>query len=301
MNRMPMPLVPGDLIALVAPAKSIDKETITNARAFFEDAGFRVLVTSNCLGEYHYFSGTIGERLSDFQSVIDNPEVKAIVCARGGYGCIQLIDRIQWAAQRDEPKWIVGFSDVTILHQRMQVHGIKSIHGTMPLNFDSNSASSLETLVAALKGKGTDISVKSNLMNAKGVGAGTLLGGNLSILFSALGTEDQVDYTNSILFIEDVGEHLYHIDRMFYAFEKSDVLEKINGLIVGGMTGLKDTATPFGKSYQEIILSHFKYRSIPIVFDFPAGHIDDNRALILGADVNLTVNSTESTLSYTSN
>jgi muramoyltetrapeptide carboxypeptidase len=299
MKKMPMPLVPGDIIALVAPAKSIDKETITKARTFFEDAGFRVIVTPNCLGAYHYFSGTIGERLSDFQSVIDNPEVKAIVCARGGYGCVQIIDRIQWAAQIDEPKWIVGFSDVTILHQRMQVLGIKSIHGTMPLNFETNSSTSLETIVAAMKGKGTDVSITSNLMNAHGSASGTLLGGNLSILFSALGTEDQVNYTNGILFIEDVGEHLYHIDRMFYALEMSGILAKINGLIIGGMTGLKDTATPFGKSYQEIILSHFMYRSIPIVFDFPAGHIDDNRALILGDDVTLTVNSTTSTLNYT--
>lgn len=298
MKRMPIPLKKGDLIALVAPAKAIEIEVIAHAKAFFEAEGYRVLVAENCLGEYHYFSGTIGERLSDFQSSLDNPEVKAIVCARGGYGCIQLIDRIQWASQIDEPKWIVGFSDVTILHQRMQVHGIGSIHGTMPLNYKTNSTDALESMLSALNGKPTDIDIKSNLMNKPGQASGTLLGGNSSILFSALGTADQVNYENCILFIEDVGEHLYHIDRMFYAFEKAGVLEKVEGLVVGGMTCLKDTTTPFGKSLHEIILSHFQYRSIPIAFDFPAGHIDDNRALMLGAHVTLSVNSKKSTLVY---
>ena len=187
---------------------------------------------------------------------------------------------------------------MTILHQRMQILGIRSIHGTMPLNFKTNSNESLQTLVAALKGDPVGIQFKTNIRNKEGSATGTLLGGNLSILFSALGTIDQVDYAGGVLFIEDVGEHLYHIDRMFYALEKAGVLEKIRGIIVGGMTGLKDTATPFGKSYQEIILSHFNYRSIPIAFDFPAGHLDDNRALVLGSEVTLTVKSTESALTY---
>lgn len=298
MKRMPKGLVAGDMIAITAPAKAIDRDSITTATAFFENAGYRVLVTPSCLGEYHYFSGTISERLSDFQSALDNREVKAIICARGGYGCVQLIDRLQWASQIDEPKWIVGFSDVTILHQRMQAQSVRSIHGTMPLNFIRNSNESLQTLLAALKGDPVDIQFKTNIRSKEGSATGTLLGGNLSILFSALGTVDQVDYADSILFIEDVGEHLYHIDRMFYALEKAGVLEKIRGIIVGGMTGLKDTATPFGKSYQEIILSHFNYRSIPIAFDFPAGHLDDNRALVLGSEVTLTVKSAESALTY---
>lgn len=298
MKRMPKGLVAGDMIAITAPAKAIDRDSIAKATTFFENAGYRVLVTPSCLGEYHYFSGTTKERLSDFQSALDNPEVKAIICARGGYGCVQLIDRIQWASQIDAPKWIAGFSDVTILHQRMQILGIRSIHGTMPLNFKTNSNESLQTLVAALKGDPVCIQFKTNIRNKVGSATGTLLGGNLSILFSALGTIDQVDYAGGVLFIEDVGEHLYHIDRMFYALEKAGVLEKIRGIIVGGMTGLKDTATPFGKSYQEIILSHFNYRSIPIAFDFPAGHLDDNRALVLGSEVTLTVKSTESALTY---
>ena len=298
MNRMPSFLEPGDLIALVAPAKNIEKDAVDHAKSFFQNEGFKVLITQNCLGSYHYFSGTIAERLSDFQGVLNNPEVKAIVCVRGGYGCIQLIDRIQWASQLEVPKWIVGFIDVTIMHQRMQHHGIASIHGTMPLNFKTNSPESLTTLMSALRGNPSEIEVPSNRLNKTGSAKGPLLGGNLAILYSLLGTDDQVNYDNSILYIEEVGEHLYQIDRMFYAFEKAGILEKINGLIVGGMASIRDTATPFGKTYQEIILSHFQYRSIPIIFDFPAGHIDDNRALILGSEVRLSVTSASAALSY---
>jgi muramoyltetrapeptide carboxypeptidase len=298
MNQMPIPLIPGDLIAIVAPAKSIEEGFVIHAKDFFEQAGFRVILGAHCLGRSDYFSGTIGDRLSDFQDALDNPDVKAIVCARGGYGCVQLVDRIKWASQIQDPKWIVGFSDVTFFHQRMQLHGVRSIHGTMPLNFQTNTTEALETLVGALTGKTPSIEIKSSEFNRKGNCSGRLLGGNLSILFSLLGTDDQVDFENSILFIEDLAEPIYHLDRMLYAFEKAGILEKIKGLIVGGMTGMKDTETPFGKSFQEVILSHFHYQTTPIVFDFPAGHIDDNRVLILGADVELAITNETSSLTY---
>ncbi len=298
MNRIPTPLKPGDLIALVAPAKNIEQKAVDFAKSFFENEGFTVQISENCLGSYHYFSGTIAERLADFQMALDDPNVKAIICVRGGYGCIQLIDRIQWASQLDDPKWIVGFSDVTIMHQRMQHHGIASIHGTMPLNFETNSKESLTTLVSTLKGKPSNIIVAANNSNKLGSTEGVLLGGNLSILYSLIGTDDEINFENAILYIEEVGEHLYQIDRMFYAFEKAGILEKIKGLIVGGMTNIKDTATPFGKNYQEIILTHFQYKSIPILFDFPAGHFDDNRALVLGAQVNLSITKKQGQLIY---
>ena len=141
----------GDLIYITSPAKSIDNQSVIFAKEFFEKNGFRVLISKHCLGEHHYFSGTDSERTLDFQEGIDNPEVKAIVCARGGYGCVRIVDTIQWASMIREPKWIVGFSDVTVFHQRMQLFGLKSIHGTMPLNFSKNSEAALSTLLAALK------------------------------------------------------------------------------------------------------------------------------------------------------
>lgn len=298
MNQVPASLQKGDLIAIVAPAKSIEPEHVLFAKAFFEKEGFRVEISENCLGEHHYFSGDEAQRLIDFQSALDNPKVRAIICARGGYGCVQLLDRVQWAAQLREPKWIVGFSDVTYFHQRMQRHEIASIHGTMPLNFQQNSEESLSTLIQCLKGKPAEISWKSNENNRLGSVTGTLVGGNLSILYALLGTDDQIDFDNTILYIEDVGEPIYAIDRMFYAFSKAGIFDKIKGLIVGGMTNLTDTAVPFGKSYEEVILSHFDYRKVPIAFGLPAGHIDDNRALILNANVALTATQNSSQLSY---
>ena len=298
MNQVPALLQKGDLIAIVAPAKAIEHEHVHFAKAFFEKEGFRVKISENCLGQFHYFSGDIAERLHDFQTELNDPEVKAIVCARGGYGCVQLLDRIQWAAQMQDPKWIVGFSDVTYFHQRMQRHGIASIHGTMPLNFKENSEEALSTLINCLVGKRDDLSWESNGNNRLGEAKGTLVGGNLSILYALLGTDDQIDFENTILYIEDVGEAIYVIDRMFYAFSKAGVLDKIKGLVVGGMTNLSDTAVPYGKSYEEVILSHFDYRRIPIAFGLPAGHVDDNRALVLGSSVTFSVDQNGSNLQF---
>lgn len=279
----------GDLIYITAPAKAIEAECVTFAKNFFEREGFRVFVSEHCLGEHHYFSGTDGERAADFQKGIDNPEVKAIVCARGGYGCIRIVDTLEWAGMLRDPKFIVGFSDVTVFHQRMQRFGLESIHATMPLNFTSNSEESLSTLLSALKKEPYAISILENKWNKKGRAKGKLVGGNLSILYSLLGTDDQIDYMDAILFIEDLSEQLYHLDRIFYAFQKVGILERISGLIVGGMTDMKDTAIPFGKSYEEIILEHFQFRKIPIVFGFPAGHIEDNRAMVFGREAELKV------------
>ena len=283
-------LVAGDLIEIVAPAKAIEQEHVDFTKDFLENAGFRVRIGNHCLGRNNYFSGTVAERLSDFQSAIDDPEVKAILCARGGYGCVQLVDKIQWANMLRHPKWVIGFSDVTVFHQRLGKLGLQSIHATMPLNFSKNSPEALSTLISALKGEPYSIKSAPDDKNKLGVTEGILRGGNLSILYSLLGTDDQGDYSNSILFIEDLAEHIYHLDRMFFALEKSGVLNKIKGLIVGGMTDLKDTVPSFGASYQDVIRSHFEYRKIPICFDFPVGHVNDNRAMIVGAEVQLDVN-----------
>ena len=295
--NVPQPLVAGDLIYITAPAKAIEKEHVDFAVSFFENAGFKVLVSKNCLGQHHYFSGTDEERLEDLQYGIDHPEVKAIVCARGGYGCVRIVDRIQWASMLREPKWMVGFSDVTVFHQHLQRFNLPSIHGSMVLNFKDNTQEALTTLISALKGESFSLSATS-IHNKPGQAEGTLIGGNLSIVYSLIGTNNQPDYSDKILFIEDLAEHLYHIDRMFYALNKSGILDKISGLVVGGMTELEDTATPFGMSVEEIILAHFQFRNIPVAFGFPAGHLNDNRALILGKKVRFSVEGTTSELRF---
>ena len=280
----------GDLIYITAPAKSIDISFVDFAKSYFENQGYKVLISQHCTGEFNYFSGTDDERTADFQYGIDHPEVKAIVCARGGYGCVRIVDRIQWAGILREPKWIIGFSDVTVFHQRMQRFGLPSIHGTMPLNFKENSQDSFATLEKAWANEAYSISSTFTSSNKQGSSEGQLVGGNLSILYSLLGTDDQIIYENSILFIEDLAEQIYHLDRMLFAFAKAGIFDKIKGLIVGGMTDMKDTSVPFGKTVQEVILEHFQYRNIPIIFDFPAGHIDDNRALVFGRNVTLNSN-----------
>ena len=297
-EKRPPVLRSGDLVYITAPAKAIEEEHVLFAKELFEDAGFRVMIGQHCLGRHHYFSGTDEERQADLQFAIDHPEVKAIVCARGGYGCVRIVDRIQWAVMLREPKWMIGFSDVTVFHQRLQRFGISSIHGTMVLNYNTNSSEAINTMMAALKGENADVSCDPNSYNKNGVANGKLVGGNLSIVYSLLGTDDQVDFTDCILFVEDLAEHLYHIDRMFFALNKAGVLDKIKGLIIGGMTDLEDTDIPFGKTVEEIILDHFTYRNIPIAFGFPSGHISDNRALILGDQCKLEVSAEKTLLSY---
>ena len=283
------PLKKGDKVIILAPAKAIDEENVLYAKEFLSKEGYDVVVSDNCLGQHHYFSGTELERLTDFQNALDDPEIKAIFCARGGYGSVQIVDKIQWASFLRMPKWIVGFSDVTVFHQRIQNLGHQSIHGTMPLNFKTNSKESLTSLLSALKNEWYEIHAPYNEQNKLGCAEGVLVGGNLSIVYSLIGTNDQVDFTDKILFIEDLAEQLYAVDRMFYALNKAGILDQIKGLIVGGMTKLSDTEIPIGSTYQEIILSHFQYNPIPISFDFPAGHIDDNKALVLGSHVSLSV------------
>lgn len=295
MSHLPQ-LKEGDIIRILAPAKAIDKECIEFAREKLKSFGFSVQVSEHCLGRDGYFSGTVAERTNDMQSAIDDPNVKAILCARGGYGCIQIVDRINWAGFIEEPKWLIGFSDITVFHQHLSRMQCPTLHASMPLNFEKNSSRSLETLSKALKENKLFYSWAPNSHNKKGVTHGELIGGNLSVLCGLIGTNEMPSYLNSILFIEDIGEHLYSIDRYLFQLSKAGILDQIRGIVLGGFTGTKDTDPPYGKSFEEIILSHFEYRSIPVAFDFPAGHQDDNCALILGKRAVLSVEHGEVTL-----
>ncbi len=288
--KLPQPIKKGDTIALVSPAKHISADYIAAAQSYWEKQGYKVLVGEYANGQHNYFSGTIEERCTDFQAALNNDDVKAIICTRGGYGCLHLVDIINWAGMLNSPKWIVGFSDVTVFHQKLNRLNICSLHATMPLNYAQNTPQSFERMNSQLSGEKNAYAWQTNQFKI-GKTEGTLLGGNLSILHSLIGTDDQPDYNGSILFIEEVGEYLYAIDRMFYALSKSGILDKISGLLIGGMTDIKDTVPPFGLTLQEIILNHFPYRNLPIAFEFSAGHIHDNHALILGKHTRFEVNS----------
>lgn len=288
MNLNIPPLSKGDTVAIVAPAKAIEPEYIEFAKEKLTTLGYNVLVGKHTTGRFNYYSGTVEERLFDFQEALDNSDVKAVFCARGGYGCIQIVDLINWSSLLRNPKWIVGFSDITVLQQHIFKLGLKSIHATMPLNYKENSHESFDTLIAALEQKSYKIQSPSFEKNKIGIAEGKIIGGNLSILYSLLGTDDQIDYSEKILFIEDLSEQLYVLDRMMFAFKKAGIIDKIKGLIIGGMTNMSDTNPPIGESVEEIILKHFQYSKTPVCFNFPVGHISDNRAIRIGSKVRLT-------------
>lgn len=296
--RRPNNLEKGDLIYIVSPAKSIDPESIYFAKKLIESWGFIAECGTNTLGEYNYFSGNDIDRATDFQLAIDHKEAKAILCARGGYGCVRIMDKLNWSNFEKSPKWLIGFSDITVMHHRAQRLSVMSMHATMPLNFQMNSREALETFRAALIGESFSIQAPPSSFNKIGSARGRLLGGNLSIIYSLLGTSDTYDFKDSVLFIEDLSEQLYHIDRMLFALKKAGVFDEIKALVIGGMTDLKDTSPSFGMTYEEVILEKVKESSIPICFNFPIGHIDDNRAMIIGETVELEVGPHGASLCY---
>ena len=285
----PALLSPGDTIAMISPAKSIQPEIIEAAKRRFEERGYKVLLGEHAAGEFNYFSGTEQERRNDLQWALDHPDVKAIVCNRGGYGIIHLLQTANYANLLREPKWILGFSDVTNFHCLAYNLNVQSVHSTMPLNFDQNTPESLETLFSTIE-KGTScMEWKPEENNIPGEVENVIVGGNLAILYSLLGTKYFPDMENAILFIEDVGEQAYQIDRMLYAFQLAGVWDKISGLIVGGMTDISETAVPTRLNYKKTIVELLKYRKIPVAFDAPIGHQNDNRAVIVGKKAHLSV------------
>jgi muramoyltetrapeptide carboxypeptidase len=281
-------------IRIVSPAKQIEEKQVVFAKDFLEKHGFIVEISAHALGQYHYFSGTINERLSDFQEALDDPSVDFILCARGGYGCVQFIDLLDFTEFLKSPKLIIGYSDVTVFHSHLHRHfSVPSLHATAPLNFSENTKEALDSLLNVLNNQPNEYRFQPPDLNVNGEISAPVVGGNLSILYSLLGTNSDFNYKGKILFIEEVGEAVYAIDRMFYALKKANKLKGLMGVIVGGLTNMKDSEVPFGKSAEEVIWSHIQPLGIPCCFSFPAGHIDDNRALILGANAQLSVTAQE--------
>jgi len=297
--KTPARLIKGDLIYLVSPAKKIDSDSVNYAKEILVEQGFRVEVSPHCKGSHHYFSGTDEERTRDFQQALDRKDIRAILCARGGYGSIRIIGNLNWARFLEYPKWIVGFSDITVFHHVLQNLGVQSIHATMPLNFKDNSKASLNTLYSSLTGTLQKVEGAPYEKNVHGTANGSLLGGNLSIIYSLLATEFCYDFSNKILFIEDLCEQYYHIDRMLISMEIKGVFNEISGLIVGGMTELQDSEFSIGMNLYEIVLEKTRKYDIPVCFNFPCGHIADNQAMIIGSEVILKVTDSNVDLFYT--
>ncbi|MGB4397817.1 MAG: LD-carboxypeptidase [Daejeonella sp.] len=292
-------LNPGDTVAITCPAKSLPVP-IDDAVALIESWGLKVVLGETVHSSWNQFAGTDELRAADFQRFLDNHSVKAIFAARGGYGTIRIIDAIDFSGFEANPKWIIGFSDITILHSHIQaVYNTQSIHGQMPLTIPDGSKISLETLRKALFNEPFGYTYESLVENRSGEGSGILTGGNLTLLQMMSGSVSEQDYKGKILFLEDVGEYLYSIDRMILSLKRAGILAGLRGLLIGGFTDLKDNDIPFGQTAEEIIIGHVKEYDYPVCFNFPAGHIEDNRALIFGREVSLQVEDKLVTLKYT--
>ena len=272
----------GDKIGIVSTARKISLGELKAAILILESWGFEIVLGKNLFKENNQFSGTVEQRTTDLQSMIDNDAIKAILCTRGGYGTVQIIDNINFYSLQKNPKWIIGYSDVTVLHSHLNNLGIASLHATMPINFSNNSNESLQSLKNSLLGRSNRIECKSHDFNRLGQVDAEIVGGNLSILYSLLGSNSDIDTEGKILFIEDLDEYLYHIDRMMMNLKRNGKLAKLKGLIVGGMNDMNDNNIPFGKTIEQIILDHIKSFDFPICFNFPVGHINDNRCIKLG-------------------
>ncbi|MBP9995176.1 MAG: LD-carboxypeptidase [bacterium] len=278
-------------IALVAPARKISREEIKCAVDWIKDKGFIPVYDDRLFAEYHQLAGDDDFRASVLQHYLDRDDIAAIFCVRGGYGTIRIIDRLDFTKFAGHPKWIVGYSDVTVLHAKMQQLGYQSIHATMPINFPSNTKEALDSLYDALTGereKGKGKRGKGKGKRGKGKGGEVMwedceiVGGNLSVLYSMLGSDLFPDTDGKWLFIEDLDEYIYHIDRMMTALKRAGKLAHLKGLVVGAFTQMHDNAVPFGMTAKEIISEKVKEYDYQVVWDFPAGHIDDNRAMIFG-------------------
>lgn len=288
----------GDTVAITCPAKSLPIP-IDDAVALLESWGLKVILGETVHASWHQFAGTDELRTSDFQKFLDDNSVKAIFAARGGYGTIRIIDSIDFSGFEANPKWIIGFSDITILHSHINaVLHTQSIHGQMPLTIPDATKVSLETLRKALFNEPFHYEYLSTAENKSGTGTGMLIGGNLTLLLMMSGSVSEQDYKGRILFLEDVGEYFYSIDRMILSFKRAGILAGLKGLVIGGFTDLKDNDIPFGHTAEQIIMSHVKEYDYPVCFDFPAGHIEDNRALIFGREVTLTVEGPSVSLKY---
>ena len=297
----PNKLEKGDKIGIIAPARKIKMSEIEASIKVFQKWGLRVELSENLFEEYFQYAGTEKQRVRDIQLMLDNPEIKAIVCARGGYGTVKILSDLNFENFITHPKWIIGYSDITALHSYLnKIVKSKTIHGTMPINFpkDCFENEAIISLKGLLFGDSFDYKLKDHSYNRMGEVEGELVGGNLSVLYSLSGTNYDLDTRGKILVIEDLDEYLYHIDRMMMNLKYAGKLKNLKGLIVGGMTEMNDNIVPYGRTAYEIIADAIKEYTYPVCFNFPVGHIENNMALILGAKINLKVCEKEVLISY---
>ena len=280
-------LKPNDRVVILSPSGKIEAQWVEGLKQVLEEYGLVVSVAEHTLCQAGRFAGTDEDRIADLQAAVNDPQVSAIFCSRGGYGLARIIDKIDFSPLKDDPKWVVGFSDITVLHNALSLVGVASIHGIMAKHITLR-AEGLDNLMAMLFGENVGYEVASHEMNKVGETSGQLIGGNLSVLYGLRGTPFDLDYEGKILFIEDLSERLYHVDRMIQNLRLGGVFKQIKGLVVGQFTDI-DEDDSFPGGVYGVISEAVKDCNIPVCFNFPAGHVDNNHPLMMGAQYSLKV------------
>ncbi len=297
--KIPQPIKSASKIRIVSPAGKVKEKLVLPAVKWLKKQGYKIELGKHIFAQYFQFAGNDTQRLEDLQTALDDPKTDVIICSRGGYGTIRIIDKLDFTEFKKHPKWLVGFSDITILHSILNNFGIATIHGAMPpFFFDENVEpnENLTSLMDLLTGKKISYQIEKNIKNRLGNTTAELVGGNLSIITSLLGTKYELETDGKILFIEEIDEYLYHIDRMMQQLKMAGKLDKLAGLVVGDFTDIKDNESPFGQTIEEIIMGAVKEYNFPVCFGFPAGHDKKNLALAFGKKWNLNVSQQTSTL-----
>ena len=275
-------LKPGSKIVIAAPARCVLREEMAIAIEWLKEQGFVPVYDDALFAQHHIFAGSDDFRAAVFQHYLDSEEIEAIWCARGGYGSIRIVDRLDFSKFLEHPKWLVGFSDITVFHGKLNRLGVPTLHASMPFYFANKTPEAKQSLYDALTGKPLQYTFSSHLLNRCGEAEAEVVGGNLSVLIGMMGSETFPETDGKILFIEEVDEYIYHIDRMMHCLKRAGKLDRLKGLIVGGLTQIKDNTHPFGMTAEQVIAEVVSEYNYPVCFGFPAGHFDDNRALFFG-------------------
>lgn len=294
----PQNLQKGDKVIIIAPAKKVSPHEIEMAVKILQDWGLEVILGKYLFNTFNQFAGTDEERTEDLQNALDRTDIKAIMCARGGYGTIRVVDKLKFDKFLENPKWLVGFSDITVLHCHLYNLGVESMHAVMPLLFPKQTEQTIESLRKALFGEKITIEAFPNPLNKLGNAKGQLIGGNLSLFANTIGTISEIDTKGKILFLEDVNEYIYHLDRMMIHLYRAGKLKDLAGLIVGQFTEVQDNEVSFGKDINQIIQELTTEYHYPIAFDFPIGHEIHNMTIVCGKEGYLEVNEKELQLNF---
>ena len=280
----------GDAVALISTARKASSSELDFAIAKIKSWGLNVCFGKNLFKTHNQFAGTIKERAEDLQWALDDNNIKAVFFARGGYGSIHVVDHVDWQGFTTKPKWLIGFSDITVFHSHVhQCFNIPTLHAAMPITYPQNTDGAIKNIRDILFGENISYKFEGHSFNKNGKVKAVVVGGNLSILYSLLGSKSQLNTDGKILFLEDLDEYLYHVDRMMQALKRAGMLENLSGLIVGGMSGMNDNTIPFGKTAEEIIRDVVSEYTYPVAFNIPSGHINENLPLLLGKKASFTV------------